>query len=204
MDERQGIMEASKVDFLFRPLLSGSLHKPVVVFTDGFQFHKDSVSEDTLKRQALSRTRRYRVWTLSWRDVQNVFRSQGDYCPNVLSSTEMPSGLRIYQPYVQNQQAEALGPGRISAFDLLVHYLGDPDAERLFAAHARAYGLSLLQPGEMAQADRFGIWHSATSPPLQKCLWLTRSPPLLSVMQFSANGRPPGGPRFTYLSRSIS
>ncbi len=73
MDERQGIMEASKVDFLFRPLLSGSLHKPVVVFTDGFQFHKDSVSEDTLKRQALSRTRRYRVWTLSWRDVQMCF-----------------------------------------------------------------------------------------------------------------------------------
>lgn len=176
MDERLGIAEPSRVDFLFRPQLSDSKHKPVAVFTDGFQFHKDSVSSDTLKRQAIARTGNYRVWTLSWRDVQQVFKDQGDYCPKVLIPEEMPSGMRMYKPFIQNQHADELEPDKLSAFDLLVYYLSSPKAELLFETHAKAYGLSLLQPSEMKKEDSFASWFKKISP--VKEVFMLREEPL--------------------------
>lgn len=48
----------------------------IAVFTDGYYYHKDIVEEDTLKRMAIMLSRKYRVWSLTYKDVHNVFKSQ--------------------------------------------------------------------------------------------------------------------------------
>lgn len=75
--------------------------------------------------------------------VQDIFQLQGDYFTHTLSPELMPQGSRMYYPTVQNQQAESIKPNKMKAFELLVEYLSNADAEKIFTAHATAYSFSL-------------------------------------------------------------
>jgi len=154
----QGVSIQCKPDFIIRPI--GRLDKlPVAIFTDGFIYHKDKVADDTLKREAIRRSGRYRVWALSWRDVQSVFQSQGDYATRTLAPETMPTGTKMYQPTITAAKADALRPAKMSTFELLMRYLETEDSEKLFEAHARAYSLSLLDPGKAANSLAFVDWN---------------------------------------------
>lgn len=157
LDAEQGVKVKCKPDFVFWPV-SAPDHLPIAVFTDGFTYHKDIVADDTLKREAIRRSGNFRVWSLSFKDVQNVFATQGDYATDTLEATKMPSGARMYLSTVKKEQAEDLNPSKLSAFDQLIFYLENPDAERLFRIHAYAYGLSLLEPGLMKNNLAFTSW----------------------------------------------
>ena len=107
LDATQGVKVSCKPDFIISPV--GKSDKlPVAIFTDGFIYHKDKVADDTLKREAIRRSGRYRVWSLSWRDVQSVFTQQGDYFTPTLTYEKMPSGAKMYQPTISAAKADAL------------------------------------------------------------------------------------------------
>ncbi len=144
LDTIDGVLVTCKPDFIISPVGS-STRRPVAIFTDGFIYHKDKVADDTLKREAIRRSGRYRVWSLSWRDVQSVFQAQGDYATETLAAEKMPSGNVMYQPTVNAAKADSLKPGNMSSFELLMRYLDLDEAEALFAVQARAYSLSLLE-----------------------------------------------------------
>ena len=116
LDAEQGVKVKCKPDFVFWPI-SAPDHLPVAVFTDGFTYHKDIVADDTLKREAIRRSGNFRVWSLSFKDVQNVFATQGDYATDTLEATKMPSGTRMYLSTIKKGQAEVLNPSKLSAFD---------------------------------------------------------------------------------------
>lgn len=156
LDAMQGVSVPCKPDFVFRPL-GRSDKLPVAVFTDGFLYHKDKVADDTLKREAIRRSGRYRVWTFSWRDVQSVFQQQGDYATPTLAHEKMPSGTSMYQPIAG--KADLLKPGKMSAFELFMRYLETKDAEKLFETHARAYSFSLLEPTKLSNSLAFTDWN---------------------------------------------
>lgn len=154
----QGVSVQCKSDFIIRAI--GKSDKlPVAVFTDGFIYHKDKVADDTLKREAIRRSGRYHVWALSWRDVQSVFQSQGDYATQTLAPEKMPTGAKMYQPTVTAAKADALRPAKMSTFELLMRYLDLEDAERIFEGQARAYSLSLLDPTKAANSLAFVDWN---------------------------------------------
>ncbi len=153
-----GVLVPCKPDFVFWPA-SDSMHKkPVAVFTDGFQYHKDNVADDTVKREAIRRGGNFYVWSLSFKDVQNVFTPQGDYVTESLAAEKMPYGPVIYQNMIKQYKATAISPGKLTSFDLLLAYLRLPDAEALFTEHARAYGLSLLNPTAMQNKPEYTLW----------------------------------------------
>ncbi|MBQ7433823.1 MAG: DEAD/DEAH box helicase [Lachnospiraceae bacterium] len=154
----QGISVQCKPDFIIRQI-GRSDKLPVAIFTDGFIYHKDKVADDTLKREAIRRSGRYRVWALSWRDVQTVFQAQGDYATPTLAPEKMPSGAKMYQPTVG--KADVLKPGKMSTFELLMRYLDMDDAQALFEAQARAYALSLLEPSKATNSLAFVDWNDA-------------------------------------------
>ena len=156
----QGVAVQCKPDFIIRPI-GRSDKLPVAIFTDGFIYHRDKVADDTLKREAIRRSGRYHVWTLSWRDVRSVFQSQGDYATQTLTPETMPTGAKMYQPTITAAKAEALRPAKMSAFELLMRYLEMEDAEKLFEAHARAYSLSLLDPTKAVSRMAFMDWNDA-------------------------------------------
>lgn len=159
LDAGDGVKVPSKPDFVIWPMKAAN-HLPVAVFTDGFLYHKDIVTDDTIKREAIRRSGKFRVWSLSFKDVQSVFVPQGDYATAVLDAESMPYGNKMYKQMIRKQRAEGLNPAKDCGFDLLIDYLRMPDAESLFKSHAYAYSLSLIQPNLMSNKIEFERWKS--------------------------------------------
>ena len=158
LDAADGVAVKSKPDFVFWPV-SAPHHKPVAVFTDGFLYHKDIVADDTIKREAIRRSGNFRVWSLSFKDVQSVFSAQGDYYTATLEAEKMPSGKAMYQNMVKKNKVEDINPAKLSSFDLLLEYLKRPNAEQLFIGQAQAYSLSLLEPSLLNNNLAFDKWN---------------------------------------------
>ena len=72
----QQVAIQSRADFVMVPLGNPEL-KPIVIFTDGFKYHKDRVALDTAQRMAIVASNQYWVWSLTYEDVQNVLVDQG-------------------------------------------------------------------------------------------------------------------------------
>lgn len=161
LDVENGVKVPSKPDFVFWPVHAPG-HLPVAVFTDGYLYHKDIVSADTVKREAIRRSGNFRVWSLSYKDVQSVFIPQGDYATATLESEKMPYGKVMYQNTIKKAGAESLNPAKTGSFDLLIKYLQLPNAEILFRTHAYAYALSLLDPNLLKNNLAFSSWKTTT------------------------------------------
>ena len=71
LDATQGIAVKSRADFVLWPLGCSDL-KPIVIFTDGFQYHKDRLALDTAQRMAILASNDFWVWSLSYDDVRSV------------------------------------------------------------------------------------------------------------------------------------
>ena len=152
-----GVKNACKPDFLFWPV-SAPNHLPVAVFTDGFLYHKDIVTDDTIKRESIRRSGNFRVWSLSYKDVQSVFAPQGDYATPTLTAEKMPYGTAMYQSYIRKVGADSISPAKMTPFDMLLTYLKTDNAEELYSAHAYAYSLSLLDPKLMSNSLAYNSW----------------------------------------------
>ncbi|HHV96805.1 MAG TPA: DEAD/DEAH box helicase [Clostridiaceae bacterium] len=159
LDEQFGVYVKSRADFVLWPRRKTEGQKPVAIFTDGFFYHKDKCADDTLKREAIRRSTYFRVWTLSWKDVESVFKLQGDYATQTLEPQKMPSGSKMYMPVVKNGKAEVLQPGKVTPFEMLMQYLEMPNAEQIFKVHAKAISLSLLDPGKARNKIVFDNWY---------------------------------------------
>lgn len=160
LDSEQGVSVKCKPDFVIWPVTQRQ-KKPVAVFTDGFTYHKDIAADDTLKREAIRRSGNFIVWSLSYKDVQNVFVEGGDYYTNPLMAEKMPSGAKVYQPMIAAAHADGIRPDKMSSFELLLHYLELDNAEEQFRTHARAYSLSLLNAALVGSKLDYLEWKSA-------------------------------------------
>ena len=160
LEAKDGVAVTCKPDFVFWPV-SAPGHLPVAVFTDGFLYHKDIAADDTKKREAIRRSGKFRVWSLSFKDVQSVFAPQEVYATTTLAFVKMPIGTRMYKETVKKYNAEAIEPEKLAAFDLFFKYLTLPDAEKVFRGQAHAYALSLLDPLLMNKQIAFNSWHEA-------------------------------------------
>lgn len=158
-DASMGISVKSRPDFVIRPKRTTGNQKPIAVFTDGYYYHKDIVEEDTLKRMAIMFSRKYRVWSLTYKDVHNVFKSQGDYRTETLNSVKMPSG-KVYKPAVKSANAESINPEKENGFELLIDYLSIPNAEDLFVTHARSFAMSIVEATQMTNKVLYSEWSS--------------------------------------------
>jgi DEAD/DEAH box helicase domain-containing protein len=163
LDAADGVSVQTRADFVLWPRRTGGTQRPVAIFTDGFIYHKNKVADDTLKREAIRRSNKFRVWTLSWKDIQSVFQAQGDYATATLFPEKMVSGAKMYKPTVESENASALRPYKASAMELLMAYLEEPDSERLFNAHARAYAFSMLDMANSKKGASFADWNLSVS-----------------------------------------
>ena len=66
-----GVLHPSRPDFVIRPAKASAMHPPVAVFMDGFEYHRDRVDDDSMKRMALVRAG-FLVWSATWDDVKVV------------------------------------------------------------------------------------------------------------------------------------
>ena len=167
-NESNNIAVASRADFVIRCLsYDESEVLPIVVFTDGFEFHADSVAQDTAKRFALMSSGKYRVWTLGWHDLADD------------ESSEYPLSNWFSQPRdealvnnLYDKMAQALGfpvyaqqPAimRGTAFEQLLHYLSSPvmatgDYSRW--GMSRVFGLTDMETSKSQDSSlqQVGTW----------------------------------------------
>lgn len=156
-DASMGIAVKSRPDFVIRPKRVTGNQKPVAVFTDGFYYHKDIVEDDTLKRMAIMLSGKYRVWSLTYKDVHNVFKSQGEYRTETLVAAKMPVP-KAYMKIIKETHSEIIKPEKEDSLSLLIDYLSINNAEELFENHAKAYAMSIMDTGLISNQVTYGEW----------------------------------------------
>lgn len=166
MHWEQNVSVQCKPDFVFWPNFDTSKdhnqHLPVAVFTDGFTYHKDLAADDTLKRGAICRSGNFRVWSLSYKDVEACTKTLDLFATDTLNAMKMPSGPMVYKKIIDSKKSGYLHLKPEQAMSLLVDYLSMPDAEDVFTKQASAYSMSLLDP-RRKKKDDFSYWYKTFS-----------------------------------------
>ncbi len=135
-----GVTIRSIADFLFRPAREQDDILPIAVFTDGYAYHRERIGVDMSQRMALAQSGRYRVWYLTWKDVETQFKSLGDYYVNSFDLFNLPTGDK-YRNFIQGYQLDRLKSAHTqNSFELLAKFLLDPD-EHLWRRYAFVLGL---------------------------------------------------------------
>lgn len=132
--------------------------KPIAVFTDGLQYHAGIVAQDSLKREAL-RQAGYRVWSLDYDDVIGYVQGKdvAQLADPMLTPKSMPSPA-AYKGTI-GKRADEFDPGEVPAMALLEYYLGEPDAERIFATQALAMSYALNPRNKSVEPQAVDMLH---------------------------------------------
>jgi DEAD/DEAH box helicase domain-containing protein len=93
----QGLAVGVSIDFVLRPAKVASARKPIAVFLDGFQFHRNQVGDDMLRRMALLSGGEYDVWGFTWDDINAAFDRTTTLPPMQLN----PDGAMLKSWYQQ-------------------------------------------------------------------------------------------------------
>ena len=113
----------SRADFILRPVGNADPEVlPVVLFMDGWRYHKARVIKDVHQRLAIHASGRFRVWSLTWDDIVPGNDANGQRAAwNPFRDLRIPA-----RP--QSDETQALD-GLVrsgAAADLLFHYLCNP------------------------------------------------------------------------------
>ena len=127
-----GVEIPSRADFVLRPASNRTNSLPIVVFTDGWEYHKDRIGEDLQQRLAIIRSGQFHCWSLTWDDVasqieSNITPNRLDGLTCQLNAQFLQGQLQVYQQY----QCTDLQPlESLNSFEWLMNYLAKPDAEQ--------------------------------------------------------------------------
>lgn len=147
LGEAEGVTIPSRADFVIFSTEEGRSFKPVVVFTDGYEYHAQQkngdgrVGYDLDRRMALLRSGRFHVWSLTWDDLVGYGKKITPEVNPFLAVRPAVLNTLLGQPSVPVVvRALADAPAR-NPFALLLDYLagaGESDWERFAALHALA------------------------------------------------------------------
>ena len=151
---RQGVAVPSRADFVLYPERPVKGELPIVVFTDGYEFHADPngemrVGADTAQRLAVIRSGKYRVWSLTWPDVAEQLKQPAPaFTPEWLTPGRRLSRLLASAGATGDWGAVS----GMSSFSILLLLLGK-GKEWAWDRYAAAWCLSLLEQKRVARAD---------------------------------------------------
>lgn len=157
LDRLDGVSVKCKPDFIIRPITQ-KYKKPVAVFTDGFHYHKDRIADDTLKREAIRRSGRFVLWSLSYDDVSNAVDNEADISTRIIDCSRYPMYQKSYKMMLDRKNVSNINPDKKTSFELLMYYLENERSEEILAAHASAYAYSLINPQVAANREEFNKW----------------------------------------------
>ncbi len=125
----EGVALPTRPDFLIVPTEPSKV-LPVAVYIDGFAYHLDRLADDTAKRNAIIRSGRYRVWSITWNDLDcpaDPPRHCEDY-------TSKEAALGAIDDYIRREVGsldDLENARRNGSLPLLMAVLGKLDATRL-------------------------------------------------------------------------
>ncbi len=125
----QSVSVPSRADFVFYPERPAPGELPIVLFTDGYEYHSDAVRGslrtglDSAQRLAIARSGRYLVWSLTWMDVQERLEKPSEPVTPLTGSAGAALTSVLQKLEGENRWTWLRLYGR-SSFDWLVHLLG--------------------------------------------------------------------------------
>jgi len=155
LGKEDGVPVASKADFVFWPARSKENVKPVVVFTDGYAFHRSSLGQDIAKRTAILRSGRFQVWSITWKDVHgfpgNTSKPVKDpfYTVSSRASRMMMSNIEALDGHGPVFFAKAHEKDVLSLFLQSLFFPGEASLDK-WRKYARYRAMMLLSPDSLA------------------------------------------------------
>ena len=157
LGELDGITVPPRADFVIRPARMHDRIKPVVVFLDGYTYHRDRVGKDTAQRMAIVQSGKYLVWSLSWHDVESKFRTLKNFYCDYLDPTVLPFGPRFNELLGTYELAGWRKFHQQGSFDLLLNFLQYPDSEQ-WQKYAFVHSLLHMDPERFNDAEAVKQW----------------------------------------------
>ena len=194
LGDQDGVALPCRADFLIRPASVRLDSKPIVIFTDGWEYHKDRIWNDFQQRLAILRSNQFWCWSLTWDDVAKQLEPEhgvnwldGLNCQLNPQFQANPSGM--YQKY-RCDSLTALEKG--TSFEWLMCYLANPSASTwqqwgllrtLAQAHPHSFTDQTLQQQWSDQIQPFlgDLALNYWEPPTQFISGEIRVSPLLTV-----------------------
>lgn len=154
LTEEKDVTVYTEADFVFWPARTGSQARPVVVFTDGFTYHRDRLGKDISQRMAILSSGRFLQWSLTYNDIENLFKPLDiEFCVNLLG-TGTSGGLQgIYSSYLDRWGMNGMrGLKALTSFELLLRYLAEPETEN-WSRYAYLMTLLFIEKKEVTPGD---------------------------------------------------
>ncbi len=138
-----GVAVPCRADFVFRPVHSQEANRPLVVFTDGFIWHKERIAKDMEQRTALLYSKKYLTWSLCCDDIEAVFDSAvtNNLMFDIVESRWDDATTRLFDALGADTTLRVKGK---SSLDLLIAYLAEPN-EHAWQTMAKAYAISSIR-----------------------------------------------------------
>lgn len=157
LGELKGVSVESMADFIIRSARQDDVMKPIVMFLDGFTYHRDRIGTDMAQRMAIVQSDKFHVWSLSWHDVENVFKPQNNFFIDFLEPSGLPAGgnlNKLLEGYKLTKLKKLI---QLNSFDLLLHFLESPDQKRW---QQLMFVMSLLHadPTHFSNAETIAKW----------------------------------------------
>lgn len=160
----QGVEVVTRADFVLRPYQeqARNKHNQLVIYTDGYEYHRDIVGEDVIKRLALMRAG-YQVLSLTWHDVPEP-GVPFEKVTSEFKGSETVQGLLAnpqtpFQDFIQQHQrkfntitfSEAHTHALQGPYALLAHWINDAKAtrEKLCQVAVLAALVAMIPPNEL-------------------------------------------------------
>ena len=157
IDENDGVSVPCRADFVITPERQSTVNiHPIVVFTDGFQFHANlntdnyRFDKDLEQRMALVKSEHYYCWSLSYDDVMTRFNKPHS---NESLADSIPSRITVAQPL--------RGIDKQNPFDALIAFLAHPE-KKDWEDFAFAYGISFSHSGHISESSVDAIYRAFT------------------------------------------
>ncbi len=165
----EGVSIPSRADFVFYPVRGEAGARPIVVFTDGYEFHRDRVGDDLAQRMAIARSGRYHVWSLTWRDVENRYRRQKEFFRNYLDNGNGMAGSKLGTLLDGYGLGEFRKVHHQDSFEWLLRFLAAPEGEA-WRRYAFVQGLMYLDPDRFSTPEAVAEWTSCLTESLPEAL----------------------------------
>lgn len=126
-----GVRVECRADFVFYPERSDVGQLPIAVFTDGFAYHADPegtgqcLGKDTAQRMALIRSGRYRVWSLTYDDVDGQLKGVA-HAPQWPIEPRRETVERLLAPLLPGEASEWSSRLSMGPFEQFLELLANP------------------------------------------------------------------------------
>lgn len=156
LDKERGICIKTKPDFILWPVGKENNTKPVAIYMDGYTYHNNIVDDDTLKRMAILKSKKFVVWSLCWNDILKKFKLVEIKSTDLLNNTQMPS-CSVYNKMIASMQTTLSTVKDDTQIELLLDYLINENAETVLQAYAQAYSFKLLSMTQKTEEEK-SLW----------------------------------------------